>query len=87
MPVPATLPPAGQVDDEVDELVDGVDAGVVVEPEPDPLDPDELDEPDESLLDDELELSPPPLLLLDEESLDELDGDAVRDDEPRLSVL
>ena len=78
----ATLPPAGQVDDEVEELVDGVEAGVAGELAPDPLEPDELD--DESLLDDELELSPPLLL---EVSLEELDGDAVRDDEPRLSVL
>jgi hypothetical protein len=87
MPVRATLPPSCQLDDEDDELVDGVGAGVAGELEPDPLAPDELDEPDESPLDDELELSPPLLPADDEDSPVELDGAAVRDDEPRLSVL
>jgi hypothetical protein len=77
MPVPATLPAPrpGQDDDELDVVAVDDDAGVVLEPL----------ELGVSLLDDEeLELSPPEPSL---EELVELDGEAVRDDEPRLSVL
>ena len=89
MPVRATLPAssAGQldeVDDDEDEdepaEVDGFDeAGVG-------LDGDDVDDPvldplEPSLLD-ELELSPPP-----EEPSEDVDDAAVRDEEPRLSVL
>jgi hypothetical protein len=81
MPVSATLPAEAHVDDEVDDdEVDGlagVAEGVVDEPPPDPL---ALE--DESLVV-ELALSPP-----DEEDPSP-DGvvAAVREDDPRLSVL
>jgi len=86
MPVRATLPAVAHDDDEEDDdvVVDGVAglagaAGDEPEPEPDPL----LDEDDESLVDDVPELSP-----LDDEALSpEGAVAAVREDEPRLSVL
>jgi hypothetical protein len=80
MPVRATLPapPARQ---------DGVDVdGVAADDDDDGDDDDDDEEPLElgaSLLDDELEPSPPEL----SEDPDVLAGEAVRDDEPRLSVL
>lgn len=82
MPVRPTLPPGGHDGDEDDDVEDDVDvvegvAGVDDEPEPLP------DDDDESLVDDEPADSP-----LDDEP-PSLDGvvAAVRDDEPRLSVL
>lgn len=85
MPVPGTLPAqgAGQLDDDVDEVDDvGGDFEAVDGEDFDPSEPDPFD-PDGSLLDDELEPSP----LLDEPSPPLLDDAAVRDDDPRLSVL
>ncbi len=77
MPVPATLPPPRprQDDDELDVVAVDDDAGVVLEP---------LELGESPLLDDELEPSPPEL---SPEELVELAGEAVRDDDPRLSVL
>jgi hypothetical protein len=81
MPVRATLPATRQVDDEVDvELVDG-DGDGVVELELEPLELAD-ESPDDEL---EPELSPP--LPLADESPVELAAAAVREDEPRLSVL
>ena len=75
MPVPATLPPPRQDDDELDDVAVDEDAGVVPEP---------LELGVSLLLDEELDPSPPELSL---EELVELAGAAVRDDDPRLSVL
>jgi hypothetical protein len=80
MPVRPTLPPGRrrQVDDD-GAGVDGeaVDVDDVVEDELEPLELDEASPVEE--LD---ELSPP-----EDEVSEEPDGAAVRDDEPRLSVL
>ena len=84
MPVPATLPAEAHVDDEVDddelEVLAGLEGGVAGEPESDPL---ELDEDEDESLVEEPALSPP-----DEEDPSP-DGvvAAVREDDPRLSVL
>ena len=77
MPVPATLPPPRprQDDDELDVVAVDDDAGVVPEP---------LELGVSLLLDEELDPSPPEL---SPEELVELAGAAVRDDDPRLSVL
>jgi hypothetical protein len=81
MSVTATLPPRTR---QVDEDAAGADDVDWFEVDDEELDPLELDDFEDSLPEDDVELS---LLVPDEPSDDELDAAAVRDDEPRLSVL